>query len=86
MTKDEAITILSDSIPSAGPKREALETLMSLMVEMENDLDHLDPEAEMRNEILELRNRLWEVADHLADMGLLTNTPKAKFDFVWGRS
>lgn len=84
MTKDEAITILSDAVPSAGPKREALECLMDLIVEMENDLDHIDPARDMRNEISQLRDRLASIAENLADMGLLTNTPKAKFDFVWG--
>lgn len=79
MTKDEAITILSDAVPSAGPKREALECLMDIIREQENELDMFDT-----NTIRSLRERLTSVADHLADMGLLTNTPKAKFDFVWG--
>lgn len=83
MTKDEAITILSDSVPSAGPKREALETLMDLMVEMENDLNETD--ADVRMERTELRERLEKIADKFAEMGVLTDTPKAKFDFVWGR-
>ena len=83
MKKDEAITILSDAIPSGGPKREALECLLDLITEMENDLNETD--LDLRTERTELRERLEKIADDLSDMGLLTNTPKAKFDFVWGR-